>query len=163
VTAASVIPARAGTQGRTIAVVGAQGTGKTQLAAELASHFDAVGLRCTVTVIDATVLIEQQPSRDATLLMGLDLPGASTRNEEDAQLRSVLERAGIGYQVVYGSGAQRLQSALAALGALGVLPKSLAPGDTGDGAARAWVWLCEKCSDPECEHKLFAKLRQART
>jgi hypothetical protein len=143
-------------------LLGASGTGKTQLAAELASHFDAVGLRCTLTVINATALLEQQPSHDATLLMGLDLAGASTRDEEDAQLRSLLECAGIAYQVVYGSGPQRLQSALAALQGAGVLPTSQLRRDAGDGAARAWTWMCEKCSDPGCEHQLFAQLRQAR-
>ena len=25
-------------------------------------------------------------------------------------------------------------------------------------ASRAWVWTCDKCSDPECEHRLFTSL-----
>jgi hypothetical protein len=69
-------------------------------------------------------------------------------------VRAALQRAGVHYQVVYGTGPQRLQGALAALQGLGIacgVPPAPSVG-------RPWVWVCEKCSDPECEHRLFRGL-----
>ncbi|CAN7582572.1 hypothetical protein [Acidovorax sp. LjRoot117] len=104
------------------------------------------------------------------LLMGLDqpCPDSDRRAQEaaDAELRSALARAGISYRVVYGQGAQRITSALNAI-------KGIAPGtypSSGSGhfepdtdlsatrTARLRAWNCEKCSDPECEHRLFTAL-----
>ena len=99
--------------------------------------------------------IERQAGYDTTLVTGLDLPwvpdglqrdAAHAREDVDALVRGALQRAGIAYRVVYGQGNERLQSALAALGA----PLK--------GRESNWAWSCEKCSDPECEHRLFRKL-----
>jgi hypothetical protein len=81
----------------------------------------------------------------------------------DALLRSLLQRAGVGYQVVYGTGEHRLQAALRAMRSAGVLAADV-DGATTDGAAavRAWTWVCEKCSDPACEHRLFSQLRDGK-
>ncbi len=101
--------------------------------------------------------IERQRGYDAILLTGLDLPwvadglqrdGPHVRGPVDALVREMLTKASIPYRVVYGSGEERLRNALAAIDA------SLAP----RSEARAWVWQCDKCSDPECEHRLFRKL-----
>jgi nicotinamide riboside kinase len=109
--------------------------------------------------------LESQRRYGATLLMGLDLPCAvgaphrqdpSPREEVDARLRAELARAALPYRVVYGQGAQRLAGALAALDAAPAM-QTAAP----QGAA-AWVWSCEKCSDPECEHKLFTRMLRPR-
>jgi nicotinamide riboside kinase len=111
--------------------------------------------------------LERQRGYDATLVTGLDLPwapdglqrdAAQPREPVDALVRTLLQRAGVPFQVVYGSGAQRLQGALAALASAGVLPPQAAPPPEPRGQA-AWVWNCEKCSDPECEHRLFSRLR----
>jgi nicotinamide riboside kinase len=105
--------------------------------------------------------LERQRGYDATLVTGLDLPwvadglqrdAAHSRDDVDALVRSQLQDARIPFQVVYGQGPQRLQSALDALASCGVLPFGREP--TAD-AQRPWVWMCEKCSDPECEHRLF--------
>lgn len=114
--------------------------------------------------------LARQAQYDATLVMGLDLPWmaegphptlAADRETVDALLRSLLQRAQVAYQVVYGEGPQRLQGALAALETAGVLPAGTAY--RADAAeAKRWVWACEKCSDPACEHRLFAQLRDAR-
>lgn len=109
--------------------------------------------------------LERQRSYQATLVTGLDLPwvadglqreGAHVRGPVDQLVRAALRRARVDFQVVYGSGAARLASALDALAGLGI---------AGGGAARAepdatrpWAWDCDKCSDPECEHKLFSRL-----
>jgi nicotinamide riboside kinase len=101
--------------------------------------------------------VDAQRGYDVTLLTGLDLPwiadglfrdGAHVREPVDAIVRDMLEKAAVPYRVVYGSGDERLRNALAAVDA------SLAPRP----AVRDWVWQCDKCSDPDCEHRLFTKL-----
>ena len=201
-----------------IALLGAESTGKTELAQALAAHFRAQGQAAVavpevlrewcaregrtprpeeqlpiaqeqerrvdeaaaegrIVIADTTALmvaiysamlfedgtlyrfaLERQRGYDHTLLTGLDLPwvadglqrdGPHVREPVDAMLRDALARAAVPYRVVYGSGPERLASALAAVDAV---PRSPA----GEGAA--WVWNCEKCSDPECEHRLFGRL-----
>ena len=151
----AVIPAKAGIQGSRVAVLGAPGTGKTQLAAELTAWLRSQGLH--------GITIQDDPPYPAgtTLLMGLDLPGDVTREVEDAQLRSRLQHAGIAFHVVYGTGPQRLQSALFAMQTAGVLPAGMVQRE--EPRQRAWVASCEKCSDPDCEHRLFTQLREQRS
>lgn len=110
--------------------------------------------------------IESQRRYDATLVTGLDLPwvpdglhrdASQPREDVDALVRSLLQRAGIAYQVVYGQGGQRLQGALAALRSTGLLPGGAPPQEE-----KPWVWNCDKCSDPACEHRLFSRLAKKR-
>lgn len=216
---------------RRIALLGAESTGKTRLANELADTLRANGLRaaavpevlrewCTragraprpaeqlaiaqeqerrvdeaaagadhviadtsalMVLVYSGMLFEdgelhryalaRQRTYDATLVMGLDLPwvadglqrdASQPREPVDALVRSLLQRAGVAFQVVYGSGPARLQGAVTALASAGVLPAHLAARPAADEAQRAWVWVCEKCSDPTCEHRLFSKLREQR-
>ena len=98
-----------------------------------------------------------------TLVTGLDLPwqadgiqrdGPAMRERIDARLRDVLRHEGIGFSMVYGLGAQRLAGALAVL----------EPGaSTLPQARSSWRWLCDKCSDADCEHRLFSDLQAAAT
>jgi nicotinamide riboside kinase len=200
-----------------IALLGAESTGKTTLARDMAMHFAALGRSAVavpealrdwcaaqgrtprpdeqlgiaqeqerrteeaaathdVVVADTTAVmvaiysamlfedgslyrfaIEQQRKYDVTLLTGLDLPwvadglqrdGPHVREPVDALVRDMLSKASVPYRVVYGSGDERLRNALAAVDA------SLAPRPE----VRDWVWQCDKCSDPACEHTLFTKL-----
>lgn len=200
-----------------IALLGAESTGKTTLARELAAHFTGLGRNACavpealrdwcaahgrtprpeeqlgiaeeqqrrvdegiktheVVVADTTAVmvaiysamlfedgslyrfaIDAQRGYDVTLLTGLDLPwvadglqrdGPHVREPVDALVRGMLDKAAIAYRVVYGTGDERPRNALAAVDA------SLAPGP----AVRDWVWQCDKCSDPGCEHRLFSKL-----
>lgn len=204
--------------GLKIALLGAESTGKSTLARELAAHFTSLGRsaaavpealrdwcaregrtprpeeqmpiaqeqerrvdeaasQAQVVIADTTALmvaiysailfedhalvrfaLERQRSYDITLVTGLDLPwiadglfrdGAHVQQPVDAQVRELLGKAGIAYRVVYGTGAERLRNALAAIDA------SLGPRT----AQRNWAWQCDKCSDPDCEHKLFTRLR----
>ena len=155
-----------------IAVLGAPRTGKTRLCQELAAHLAASGLGADFVVADAMApmrmlegggdLLAFARGHDATLVTGLDLPGRTggpPREEVDAWLRTTLLSAGVPFHVVYGQGRERLQSALRALAASGVLPPGIVrPAEEG-GSRGAWTWNCEKCSDPECEHRLFSRLR----
>jgi hypothetical protein len=115
--------------------------------------------------------LERQQTYDATLVTGLDLPwvpdglhrkAAEDREAVDVLVRSLLQRASVSFQVVYGSGAQRLQGALLALSSAGVLPMAMVQRPADSDAQRAWVWACDKCSDPACEHALFTRLREPR-
>ena len=200
-----------------IALLGAESTGKTQLAGELAAHLRAQGKSVAVVpevlrewcvregrtprpeeqlsiaqeqerrvdeaashadivISDTTALmvaiysamlfedgtlyqfaLERQRRYDISLLTGLDLPwvadglqrdGPHVREPVDALVRESLERARLPYRVVYGTGDDRLMNALAAIGSA-TPPRS---------SSRPWTWSCDKCSDPDCEHRLFTGL-----
>lgn len=120
-----------------------------------------------------------------TLLTGLDLPwvadgiqrdSPAVQAPVDAMVRSALGGAGIAFQVVYGQGEDRLHSALRALNVGKIRQNAIESiASTADvksskstksnqntrelRIARAtWVWACDKCSDPACEHRLFTGL-----
>jgi nicotinamide riboside kinase len=210
--------------GMKIALLGAESTGKTQLADELALHFtsqgkaaiavpevlrewcgregreprpeeqmaiaqeqerrvDAAAQAAQAVIADTTALmvaiysgmlfedgallrfaLERQRGYDVTLVTGLDLPwvgdglqrqGPEVREQVDALVRDALGKGGVEFRVVYGRGEERLASALAAIDALsraGSTPASAPP------EIKRWLWACEKCGDPECEHRLFSAL-----
>lgn len=122
--------------------------------------------------------LERQRGYDLTLLTGLDLPwvadglqrdGPHVRAPVDALVRAALDRAGLTYRVVYGSGTRRLENALSAIDALAAetcQPRAdtatSAPTDDASLRQGTWVWQCDKCSDPVCEHRLFSRLTSAR-
>ena len=160
-----------------VSILGASRSGKTWLATALAQHFqaqvrhaedaplvdvviaDATPLMTAIdsgTVWDARSISElaltHQRSYDLTLLTGLDLPWSGDsrealhRQQTDTRLREALQEAGIAFGVVYGSGPQRLRNAL----------RLISPQDT---PPTRWTGACEKCSDPDCEFRLFTALR----
>jgi nicotinamide riboside kinase len=97
-----------------------------------------------------------------TLVMGLDLPwvpdgiqrdSPAVQVPVDAHVRRALTEAGTDFTVIYGSGTARLQSALRAVNA--------AQATSWPRTATDWVWPCDKCSDPGCEHRLFTDRLQA--
>lgn len=105
--------------------------------------------------------LERQRNYDLTLVTGLDLPwvadglqrdGPQVREPVDALVRQALAQAAVPYRVVYGRDEDRIRNALApVLALLGERPAQAAP---------RWVWACDSCSDPDCEHRLFAALRR---
>lgn len=108
--------------------------------------------------------LERQRHYDHTLVTGLDLPwvadglqrdGAHVRPPVDALVRAGLHQAGVGFRVIYGQGQTRLNHALAAINA------PTHPRGEGQDRGR-WLGNCEKCSDPECEHRLFSRLMARR-
>jgi nicotinamide riboside kinase len=146
------------------------------IAQEHERRVDAAAARADVVVADTTAVmvaiysamlfkdgslyrfaLERQRGYDVTLVTGLDIPwvadglqrdGPHVREPVDALVREVLAEAGVPFRVVYGSGAQRLANALAAIDAALREP---AP-------QRDWTWACDKCGDPGCEHRLFTRL-----
>jgi nicotinamide riboside kinase len=102
---------------------------------------------------------------DATLLMGLDLAwvadgiqrdGAHMREPVDTLLREALARGGIPFQVVYGTGKARLQNALRCLNS--ATESKTEEQELQSKPQRLRNWVCERCSDPVCEHRLFRDL-----
>jgi len=105
-----------------------------------------------------------QQRYDLTLLMGLDLPwvadglfrdGPAVRDATDTVLRRELQIAGVRYQTIYGKGPQRLQQALRAIAHH--LGRPLLDDDPALRLGRG-RWVCDSCSDPDCEHRLFSQL-----
>jgi nicotinamide riboside kinase len=104
--------------------------------------------------------LAQHRNFDLTLLTGLDIAwvgdgiqrdGETARQQVDQRLRERLEQHGVAYSMVYGSGDARTRCARQAIDyALGK------PGP--DSPQSHWKWNCEKCSDPDCEHRLFSAL-----
>lgn len=147
---------RAGPQ--RIALLGAPGTGTTALAALLREALNPH------PQFQLSTSPEPEAGLDLVLLMGL--PSASPPDQRAAQLaadnalRAQLQALSLPYRVVHGQGAFGLSHALLALG----LPAPDTPTQTVREQAQFDLnrgrtpWSCEKCSDPECEHRLFTGL-----
>lgn len=108
--------------------------------------------------------LDHQRGYALTLLMGLDLPwvadglqrdGPHVQAPVDGLVRTALARAGLPYQVVYGSGPARLAHAERALRRLPALAARLDPLAEPPAPAR---WACACDSDAACEHRLFQRL-----
>ena len=105
---------------------------------------------------------------DHSLLLGLDLPpsaralhpqSAGGRSHMDTQLRHSLTQANVPFHVIYGTGDERLRQALTALSALNPPEAKSETASTKTSSPRKpWVWACDKCSDPVCEHRLLSDL-----
>lgn len=114
--------------------------------------------------------LEHQRSFDLTLVTGLDLPwvadglqrdGPHVREPVDALLRAALAQGNITFHVVYGTDALRTENALKCIAAhtksfqYAQPPSPLPP---KKAVTAGEMWVCERCSDPECEHRLFTAL-----
>jgi nicotinamide riboside kinase len=114
----------------------------------------------------AQALADHAQQVSHTLLLACDLPwvadgiqrtGAHVRSGVDDLLRQHLRASGIAFSVIYGQGSDRLRQALIAL------QLDAASTDTANAASKAsdtkprapWQWLCDRCSDADCEHRLF--------
>lgn len=146
-----------------IALLGASGSGKTWLASQLARALTNTGQGIQVDEAETLDALPASPS--VILLLGLDLsPPTQIQWHADQALRQSLVTAAKPFQVIYGQGQQRLLNALQALktaSADAVLADPGTPSATppGQGEKRKpWVWACEKCSDPVCEHRLLSDL-----
>ncbi|MBI2768793.1 MAG: ATP-binding protein [Burkholderiales bacterium] len=113
--------------------------------------------------------LERLRGYDATLVTGLDIAwvadglqrdGPHVREPVDALVRAALAKAAVPYRVIYGSGDERLAQALLAIDSIaGHAYFTRSAGDF-PSEAKAWKWLCDKCGDAGCEHRLFAAIRR---
>jgi nicotinamide riboside kinase len=112
--------------------------------------------------------LENQQGFDLTFVMGLDLPwvadgiqrdGVAIQSAFDAKLRHVLQSQGIGFSVIYGTGDERFNNAMTAVATMSKaqhLPKEKTTRQA------PWQWVCDKCSDAQCEHRTFTALLEAK-
>jgi hypothetical protein len=124
--------------------------GEAKQASELVDLLtDAIALkRCGASVA------AQQPS-DLNFLMG-----SHTQTLDSPNQRGQLISAGLPFHVLYGLPSECVTQAI------GLIDWRLEKDDVTAGkpmlAGKPWVWLCEKCSDPVCEHRLLSDLIAAR-
>ncbi|SFC69178.1 hypothetical protein SAMN05216344_13127 [Polaromonas sp. OV174] len=139
-----------------IALLGAPHSGKTQLAAALTASATPV----IVVVADTSALRAER--YDLALLMGLDgsaLMNSPEQEAADQSIRAALAHTAQPYQVIYGSSAEHLSQALQAIERLLPATGSGRHANPSPGKrAKAWVWACDKCSDPQCEYRLLSDL-----
>ncbi len=161
--------------------MGAAGTGKSSLAEALKETLCIGNAPDTCEVVVATPLIDaltrdlsfqdtsyyaqalvQHRQYALTLLTGLDLqlPTAalhapSNASVFDDRMRQLLDKHSVSYAVVYGTGTQRVESALQAI--THYLTNASDKPATSRGK---WHWNCDTCSDAVCEHQLFRQLVQ---
>ncbi|WP_139237290.1 hypothetical protein [Polaromonas sp. YR568] len=105
-------------------------------------------------------------SHDLVLLTGLEPApqahsaaasmAAAAQLAADEAIRTALTSAGIAYRVMYGSADQRLAQALDAVNPPSPTPQRAS--GTRRGGKSAWTWVCDKCSDPGCEHRMLSDL-----
>lgn len=140
---------------RRISLLGASGSGKTWLASQLVQALADAGQ--AIHVEEDAALVGLSKASQSVLLLGLDLnPPTQAQLQADQALRQALAKASVPFQVIYGQGQQRL---LCALQALKLASSANSAESTAQPAKRKpWVWACEKCSDPVCEHRLLSDL-----
>ena len=149
-----------------IALVGVPGCGKSELAAALAHALNTLGRPATVVPIQKPALVPDLVSHDLVLLAGLDMPSSAQPAQQalDRQIRAALADAGMAYRVIYGLGEERLRQALQACGGLLMAGPTQSQGHIiASKKAKPWAWMCEKCSDPACEHRLLSDLLARRS
>lgn len=148
-----------------IALLGASDIQVSQLAAALNDAVKTSGWQALVFA-GMPVSPADLASFDLVLLMGLEA-GAESRIEAldarreaaDQSIRATLARAAIPYQVLYGASEERLGNALRAIESLPFARPRTRQGLSSDSAtSKPWAWMCEKCSDPQCEHRLLTAL-----
>jgi hypothetical protein len=130
-----------------IALLGVPGTGTSRLATGLNHVLQASSLPAAVLV----TLAPTGQQFDLIFLMGLESATADMKGADNA-IRAALMHDQTTYQVLYGSESECHAQVVAAIAKR--LGKDSTSGQKGD----SWVWTCDKCSDPYCEHKLFTDL-----
>lgn len=149
----------------TIALLGASPTETSPLARALERSVAASGWPVViVTQTGSALLPAAAPGYDLVLLTGLETWMASAE-ATDAAIRAALAEAGMAYHVLYGNSSERLAQTCEAIKNL--LPRSERPAQAQASQTSRkptpWVWLCDKCSDPQCEHRLLTALLAQRT
>jgi ribosomal protein S27AE len=141
---------------------GACGTARSSLASALLEAHSTLAINQDIHAPDAGAC-------ELVLLMGLDEPTRDAATErEDTRLRAHLAKSGKAFHVLYGGRQGCLQAAVALLNLQDAtfLVANNADYSTASSTISAehqehWRWNCDKCSDPECEHRLFTGLMNA--
>ena len=142
----------------------------SEFAAALDQATHALGRQIMlVTAGGAAALPAGLAGMDLVLLAGLEAPPfvpckagsdpAPDQQLADHSIRAALALADVSYRVLYGTAGERLALALQAVESL--RPAAGRPKQAsrlGSPKSQPWVWMCEKCSDPQCEHRLLTAL-----
>lgn len=164
-----------------IAILGAQGSGKTQLTQALLQHFQASPHNDKTTHVQVTdspalmaavdadlqfndpslyeLALAQHTTFDLTLLLGLDLPHCTeVKHAGESLSRDAVDARLRDVLTAHHHNFKVIYGVGtdrldAALNAIFPTRKErIQPPDIGLGL---WQSTCEKCSDPVCEHRLF--------
>lgn len=138
---------------RVVCVLGVPGTAVADFARRLRDH--------GASIVEATPS-DTLPSADVYLLLGPQPrpspnPDANARLA-DERLRAALRDAGRAFQVIHDQGPAGLAQALRSVG---LAPRDAFGGSTSARPRGDWIWSCDACSDPECEHRLFTRLARS--
>lgn len=159
----------------TITLAGVPGSGKAALAAALAKSLQASGSQAAITLNANATLAPDLASHDLILLMGLMADASAAgqiRQAADQRIREALAESRVPYQVLYGLPAECLAQAQHACNAWfesgqqnppTTPPRPTQAVDKEQRTKSAWVWLCDTCSDPVCEHRLLTDLLARRS
>ncbi len=139
-----------------VALLGVRDRDKLRLGADLLLALARTAWPVTVVMPVASALADISDQIDLTLLMGLDATPA-TEQAKDQLIRTGLVSHGTPYTVLYGSPEECLAQALMLIEKALVTVDALASKAPEQGSS-PWVWLCDSCSDPECEHRLLTSL-----
>ncbi len=140
----------------TIAVLGAPDSGQGLLREALANALKLATRPVSVVLANPAT----STYCDLVLLMGLLHPQSPAMAASDQLIRLALARTGTAYDVLYGNQQEQLVQAL------GLLEKKLGKPSTAhlhqelqvEPKQKPWAWLCDTCSDPQCEHQLLTQL-----
>ena len=146
-----------------IALLGASVAAKATLGAALSAALQTAQTTARITQPE----LRLEGSKSATfaldheglvLLIGLEGTAAKdvALQTADQQIRAALAHTQTPFQVLYGSSEDQCRAALMACGPR-VTPNTPAPRKPSP-----WVWMCDKYSDPVCEHRLLTSLLEAR-
>ena len=148
----------------TIALLGASHTGVLSLADAVNGALKTSGWQAVLEVVsDKPTRQADLADFDLVLLVGLESTAESrieALEAADLSIRATLALAAVPYRVLYGTCEERLAHVWHAIESL--LPRVEArprQSTFSDGIKKQpWVWMCEKCSDPQCEHRLLTAL-----
>jgi hypothetical protein len=151
-----------------IALFDACSDGAGRLANRLNRSLGESGKVASVMTFDSVAPHLDISSFDAVFLRGLqNSPGVDLSwKAADKATRAALCKADAAYQVIYGNDDESLEQLIRAIEKLctvppvNTVPAHRKPRNTDDAAA--WMWLCDKCSDPQCEHRLLTDLLELR-
>lgn len=158
-----------------IALLGACPVQLSELSAALNQATQALGCEIMLVMADGLdTLPAGLPGFDLVLLAGLEAPAAPSsapchcntgvelapdQETVHRSIRTALAQAAVSYRVLYGTAGERLAHARQAVESL--LPSARRPRQATCPSGlknQPWVWMCDKCSDPQCEHRLLTAL-----
>ena len=98
-------------------------------------------------------------------LSGAQRPALMPEVPAHSSIRSVLAETALAYGVLYGTAEQRLACAIQAIDRLRPMPQARHSQNnaSSDKKSKPWLGMCDKCSDPRCELRIFTALVTQRT